>query len=274
MSTSDSKRFVRVAALQLCSGDSVEENLERAEALLRRAADAGARVAGLPENFTFMGPEEGKPGVSEPIEGPSLTRLRALARELSLAIVAGTIPEPAGEGRVRATSVLIGEDGLDRAVYRKIHLFDVDLPGEESYRESDVISRGSEIVTGDAAGLRHGLSVCYDLRFPELFRALEQAGARVAWCPAAFTLQTGKDHWEVLLRARAIENGIFVVAPAQFGTHPTGRQTYGNALIADPWGKVLARAPDTGDALAVADLDLEQAGEIRRRLPTASHHVL
>jgi predicted amidohydrolase len=269
------RRTVRVAALQMCSGDDREENLRRAEALLRRAAAAGAEVAGLPENFTFMGPETDKPKVAEGLDGPSLTRLRALARELSLAIVAGTIPEPSVEPeRVRATCALIDPAGEIAAVYRKIHLFDVDLPGGESYRESAVIVRGDEVVTGEAAGLRHGLTVCYDLRFPELHRALERRGARLLWSPAAFTLQTGKDHWEVLLRARAIENGVFVAAPAQVGLHPTGRRTYGNAMIVDPWGTVLARAPEREDTFALAEIDLGHAELLRRRLPTAEHHVL
>ncbi len=271
----DSLSTLRVAALQMNSGASVEANLERAETLLREAASLGARVAGLPENFSFMGPETEKPGVAEDLDGPTLSRLQGLARELHLAIVAGTIPERCPDpARVRATCVLIDETGEQIAVYRKIHLFDVDLGDGEFYRESDVITKGSEITVASVAGVAQGLTVCYDLRFPELHRALERAGARVIWSPAAFTHKTGKDHWEVLLRARAIENGVFLVAPAQTGTHPTGRQTYGNAMVVDPWGTVLARATHTEDAVALADLDLVHAEEIRSSLPTPEHHVL
>jgi deaminated glutathione amidase len=267
---------VVVAALQMTSGPDVGENLDRAVALLRAARARGATVAGLPENFSFMGKETDKPGIAEAVDGPTLARVREVARELGMAIVAGTIPETVDgdPARVRNTSVLVGADGEIAAVYRKIHLFDVELDEAQSFRESGFILRGDEVVAASAGGLKHGLTVCYDLRFPELYRTLDEKGAELMWVPSAFTLATGKDHWELLLRARAVENGCYVAAPAQFGVHSPRRVTYGNAMIVDPWGKVLARAPDTADTMAVAEVDLAYRAEVRRAMPTWRHHVL
>ena len=222
-----------------------------------------------------MGPEWDKAALAEDLEGPTVARLRELARETGLVILGGTFPErTADPARVHNTSVLVDAAGEVRAVYRKIHLFDVDLADGSVYRESGHIAPGTEVVTGEAAGLVQGLTVCYDLRFPELYQRLERAGARLLWVPAAFTLHTGKDHWEVLLRARAIENGGYVAAPAQFGRHSERRVTYGNAMVVDPWGKVLARAPDRAEGLAVAEVDPGWLAAVRAEVPSHRHHVL
>ncbi len=271
----DTASPIVVAAIQMSSGPDVGHNLDRAADLLRAARARGAAVAGLPENFSYMGPEGDKPGLAEDLEGPTVARLRALARETGLVILGGTFPErTADPARVHNTSVLVDAEGELRAVYRKIHLFDVDLADGSVYRESGHIAPGTEVVTGEAAGVTHGLTVCYDLRFPELYQRLERAGARLLWVPAAFTLHTGKDHWEVLLRARAIENGCYVAAPAQFGRHSEKRVTYGNALVADPWGKVLARAPDRAEGLALAEVDPAWLEAVRGEIPSHRHHVL
>jgi predicted amidohydrolase len=195
----------------------------------------------------------------------------ALARKLNITLLLGSLPEKVvGDARVRNTSVLLGPDGQTLALYRKMHLFDIDLPGMEHLKESRSVVAGNEVVTVQTAFGPVGLSICYDLRFPELYRELVRRGARVLAVPSAFTERTGKAHWEVLLRARAIENLAYVVAPAQVGTHAPGRASHGHALIVDPWGDVLAQVPD-GEGVAVAELDFTRLERLRRELPALSH---
>jgi len=282
-----------VAAVQMTSTDDVGRNLSSVRQLVTDAAGRGASLVGLPENFAYLGsdrdhrlaiaeplplpggdgsPERG-PG-SGPASGPILAAMQALARETHVHLLLGGFPEatPAGT-RIRNTSVLLGPDGGLLAHYRKIHLFDVDLPGGATFRESDAVEPGDTSVVADLGWGKLGLSVCYDLRFPELYRRLVGRGAEVLTVPSAFTAETGKDHWHVLLRARAIENLAFVVAPAQAGFHGGNRRSYGHALVVDPWGVVLAEHGE-GPGVAVADLDLGYLAEVRRRVPCLDHRRL
>jgi predicted amidohydrolase len=264
------------AVVQMTSTTDVERNLAKAEDLVTRAAARGARFVGLPENFAFLRCEGAPVPDPQPLDGPWVKRMAALARRLEITLLLGSLPEkiasggPDPEPRVRNTSVLLGPDGATIAVYSKIHLFDVDLPGMEQIKESHTIAPGREIVVADSPAGLLGLSICYDLRFPELYRALSQRGARVLCVPAAFTERTGKVHWEVLLRARAIENLAYVLAPAQIGHHGPGRDSFGDAMIVDPWGAVVARVPD-GEDVAVAELDFTRLERLRRELPALSH---
>jgi nitrilase len=268
---------VKVAALQMTSGPEVAANLDTAARLLAQAAAAGARVALLPENFSFMGRHDAdKRAVAEPDgAGPVQDFLARSAAQLRLCIVGGTTPLASVPGeRVAAACLVYDEHGRRLGRYDKIHLFDVDLPGRaESYRESANIAPGSRaVLVPTPAGLL-GLSVCYDVRFPELFRQMAAAGAQWFTVPAAFTVPTGQAHWETLLRARAIENLCYVVAAAQWGRHASGRDTYGDSLIVDYWGKVLQRRAE-GEGLVVAELDLEAQAATRRNFPALSHRVL
>ena len=263
-----------VAAAQMTSGPDKAANLDAATRLVRQAASLGARLVGLPENFSWMGPEEARSEAAEPLEGPTLSHMAQLARELRLTLLAGSVLETgAPQGRLFNTSVLFGPEGQRLAVYRKIHLFDVEVGDGQTYRESAAVAPGTEVVGADTPVGRVGLSICYDLRFPELYRRLSAEGADILTVPAAFTLMTGKDHWEVLLRARAIENLAWVLAPAQGGRHPSGRQTYGHAMVVDPWGLVVARASE-GPGLAVAPVDGELQLRLRRTLPCLQHRRL
>lgn len=262
------------AAVQLTSTADRAENLRSALALVDEAAGRGARFVALPENVDFMGPEREKLAHAEPLDGPAFSAFARKAAERRIWLLAGTIGERTDlPGKLHNTSVLYGPDGRRLAVYRKIHLFDVDIPDGARYRESDLVAPGTEPVLADAGFARVGLTVCYDLRFPELYRALAAAGAEVLTVPAAFTLHTGKDHWEVLLRARAIENTSWVVAPAQFGRHSEKRVTYGNAMIVDPWGTVVARASD-GPGFALAELRADVLERVRREIPSLRHRRL
>ncbi len=221
-----------------------------------------------------MGPEPERPGAAEPLDGPTLARMAELARELRIDLLAGSVLEQgAPGGRLYNTSTLFGPDGQRRAVYRKIHLFDVDVGDGNTYRESDAVAPGGEVVVAETALGKLGMSVCYDLRFPELYRKHAERGATILAVPAAFTLMTGKDHWEVLLRARAIENQCYVIAPAQWGRHSEKRQTFGHALVVDPWGLVTAMVPDR-EGIAVAELDAARLEQIRRDLPCLQHRRL
>jgi predicted amidohydrolase len=262
---------LRAAAIQLNSTDDVGRNRATAERLTREAAARGAELAVLPEKWNLLaGPEEMLAG-AEPLDGPSITWARELARELGIDLVAGSIVERAeGSEKGFNSSVHVGPDGEAHAVYRKLHLFDVEVAGTV-YRESDTEQPGEEIVLshlGDGTGL--GLTVCYDLRFPELYRILAVRGARIVTVPSAFTLATTRDHWEVLLRARAIENQAFVVAANQVGAHPPGHESGGRSMIVDPWGLVIAQAPD-GESAIVAELDVAAQDEIRSKLPALAH---
>jgi predicted amidohydrolase len=260
---------VRAAAVQLNSNADKARNLAAAERLVRAAAADGADLVALPEKWNLLAGGEELLAGAESLGGPSLTAARGWARDLGVHLLAGSIAERGGSGKAANTSVLIGPDGEDLAVYRKIHMFDVDAGGV-SYRESEHEQPGSEIVTGPVGEILAGLSVCYDLRFPELFRILALRGARILTVPSAFTAATGRDHWEVLLRARAIENQAFVLAPNQLGAAAPHFDSFGHSAIVDPWGKVLALAPDV-ECFIAADLDLAAQEQVRESLPSLAN---
>ncbi len=263
-----------MGAVQMTSSADRARNVETALRLVNEAADLGAKLVALPENFSYMGPEEGRLASAETIEGPTLGALRELARRRGIFVVAGSIPEQSAHPKMTAnTSAVIADDGSIVAVYRKIHLFDVNIPDGARYAESEVVVPGDKVVVAPTALGRIGLTVCYDLRFPELYRKLASLGAEVITIPAAFTLFTGKDHWEVLIRARAIENLAYVIAPAQVGRHSANRQTFGNAMIVDPWGVVLARCPD-GEGVCVAPFSRARLEKVRQELPALKHRKL
>jgi predicted amidohydrolase len=265
---------LRVACAQMNTRDDVAGNVRVATGLVEAAADRGARLVVLPETWAFKGAREGIVATAEGPEGPSNRALAAVAARRGIWLLAGSVYEPAPGGLVANVSALFGPAGDLRAVYRKVHLFDVTT-ATARYRESDEVVPGTEVVTadidaGDGAPLRLGLSICYDLRFPALYTALALRGARILCVPSAFTAFTGAAHWEVLLRARAIENGCFVVAPDQVGEHLPGRDCFGHSMIVDPWGEVLARLDD-GVGLCVADLDLARLDAVRGQVPSLSH---
>jgi predicted amidohydrolase len=266
----DGRRLLVAAAVQMSSTLNKEENKETAEALIRRAASDGADLVALPELWSCHGLEDAYRENAEPVPGPTTDFLGNLARELDVYVVSGSILEgEPGSQRLSNTSTFFNPSGEMTAVYRKIHLFDVKVSNDE-YLESATIAPGNEIVTAKAGVATLGLSVCYDLRFPELYRLLALRGAEILAVPAAFTLQTGKDHWEILLRARAVENQAFVVAPAQWGRKANGRWTYGRSTIVDPWGTVLATCPDR-DGYALAPLDLDYLDRLRREFPALAN---
>jgi predicted amidohydrolase len=260
----------------MCSGDDLPANLRAAGELVAEAARAGAELVALPENFAFLRREGAPIPCAQPLDGEVVTALRGWAREHGIWLLGGSFAEavPRDE-RVHNTSVLLAPDGSVAAVYRKIHLFDVDLSaqGGNAYCESARVAPGSEVVVADTPFGKLGLSVCYDLRFPELYRTQSAQGARFLVVPSAFARETGRDHWEVLLRARAIENQCFVIAPAQWGQHSRERASHGRALIADPWGVLLAVAPDRPGVIW-ADCDVAQQDRIRASLPALRHRRL
>jgi predicted amidohydrolase len=266
-----------VAAIQMTSGHSVEDNLEAAGKLLREAKEAGAELACLPENFSFIGLKDAdKLAVAEADgSGPVQQFLSETARALGLWILGGTtVIKGDSTRRVSNTSLLVDADGKRVARYDKIHLFDVAIPGRnEQYLESTHVTPGRKVVVADTPVGRLGLSVCYDMRFPELYRELVARGAQWLAMPAAFTVPTGRAHWETLLRARAIENLCYVVAPAQWGTHSSGRETYGDTLIVDYWGQVLSRLP-SGIGVITAQFDLARQAETRARFPALENRRL
>ncbi|MDX6669393.1 MAG: deaminated glutathione amidase [Solirubrobacteraceae bacterium] len=259
------------AAVQLNANEDKARNLATADRLTRAAASRGAALVVLPEKWSLLGSTEAMAAGAEQLDGPALGWARETARELAIDLVAGSIVErEPGHDKCFNTSVHVGPDGEIKAVYRKIHLFDVEVAGTV-YRESELEDPGEEIVVSDTAdGVQLGLSVCYDLRFPELYRILAVRGARVLAIPAAFTLATTRDHWVPLVRARAIENQAFAVAANQIGPHPPDHRSGGRSLIVDPWGVVLAQAPDEETAI-VAELDLERQEEIRAKLPSLAN---
>lgn len=266
----------KVGVVQMTSTGDVEDNLAKTERFVGQAAEDGAALVLVPECFAYLGPEEGKLAIAEalPEGGPILARMRALARARGVDLVLGGFWERGADpSKVRNACVHLGADGEVRAVYRKIHLFDVDLPDGTKLEESATVEPGKEPVVTDAPFGRLGLSVCYDLRFPELYRRLVDGGAIALAIPAAFTLTTGKDHWHVLLRARAIEAQCYVLAAAQTGHHFGKRQSYGHALIADPWGTVLAEHGE-GEGAVVARLDPDVVARVRKGLPSLAHRVL
>jgi deaminated glutathione amidase len=261
---------MRAAAVQLNSTDDYDRNLEVAERLVRGAAADGAELVVLPEKWTVLGSPEAIRGSAEPLDGPALSAAAGWARELGICLVAGSVPELVpDQEKLANTSVMFGPDGERRATYRKIHMFDVEV-GDVSYRESEIEQAGDRIDLGDADGTKVGLTICYDLRFPELYRILALQGARLITVPSAFTERTGRDHWEVLIRARAIENQVFLVAAGQIGFAPPHYRSYGRSMIVDPWGVVLAQAPDT-ECFIAADLDFVNQDEVRDRLPSLRH---
>jgi predicted amidohydrolase len=262
---------VRAGAIQLNSTEDTDRNLETADRLVREAASLGADLIVLPEKWSVLGTDEQMTAAAEPLDGRCISWARSTARELGIDLVAGSIVERIdGQAKAANTSVHVGPDGEVRAVYRKLHMFDVEVDGEV-YAESASEDAGDEVVVSELlGGVPLGMSICYDVRFPELYRILAVRGARVVTVPAAFTLATTRDHWEVLLRARAIENQCFVVAPNQIGAHPPGNRAGGRSLIIDPWGLVLASAPDTETAI-VADLDFDVLDGVRRRIPALEH---
>jgi len=266
---------MRLAAVQMTSTDDVAANLAAAETLLDEAAAAGAQLAALPENFAYLRREGVRAPCAQGLDGEIVGFLREAARRHAFWLLGGSFPEDAGDGRVFNTSVLLSPEGAIEAVYRKIHLFDVDLraQGGAEFRESAAIAPGQEVVVAKTPFGGLGLSVCYDVRFPELYRAQSERGVRFLAVPAAFAVETGRDHWEVLLRARAIENQAFVVAPAQCGRHSPERASYGRSLIVDPWGLVLARAPDRPCTI-VAECDLDAQDRLRASLPALAHRRL
>jgi predicted amidohydrolase len=260
---------VRAGAVQLNASDDFARNLETADRLVREAASLGAELIVLPEVWSVIGPRERMRAGAQPLDGEAIGWARATAAELGVDLVAGSIVERTEADRCANTSVHIGRDGELRALYRKIHLFDVEIDGMV-HAESSTFDGGEEIVTttlGDEASTTLGLTICFDLRFPELYRILALRGAKIITVPSAFTLPTTRDHWEPLLRARAIENQCFVVAPNQIGEHPGGNRSGGRSLIVDPWGTVLSCAPDR-EAAIVAEIDLPRGRAIRERLPT------
>ena len=270
---------VLAAVVQLRSTEDVSANLDQLEALVARAARAGARLVCSPENTPYLGTPAGKLATAEPAGGPVERRLAALAARHGLHLLVGSLGEEPAEGeapgRCFNTSVLFGPDGSCLARYRKLHLFDIDLPGGPRFQESAHIAPGAAVVTTPTPLGRLGLSICYDLRFPELYRALVDEGAELLAVPSAFTAQTGKDHWHVLLRARAVETQCWVLAPAQEGRHDAAgsRQSYGHSLIVDPWGVVVAECGE-GPGIALAEIDRERVAAVRRALPVTSHRRL
>jgi deaminated glutathione amidase len=268
---------MRVALCQMRSTDDVAANLDTAERLVREAAAGGADLAALPEYVAYLGPAEGFARTAEPLgEGPIGRRFSGLAAELGTWILAGTLAEGSTEGRYD-TAPLFDPSGELVASYRKIHLFDVELPGQPAFRESATFTPGHQLVTHAASFGRIGLSICYDLRFPELYRGLMALGAELLAVPAQFQHVTGRAHWHVLLRARAIENQCFVVAPAQWGTYGSpehGRRSFGHSLVVGPWGDILAEGPEEGDGVTLADLDLAELRRVRHTLPALQHRRL
>jgi predicted amidohydrolase len=261
---------VRAAAVQLNSTADRGRNLLITERLVRAAVVDGATLVALPEHFDLRGRDEDYMRGAEPLDGPTITRMRELARELAIDLVAGSFAERRpGHDKPSNTSVHIAPSGDIEAVYRKIHLFDVTV-GDVDYRESASGEAGDELVTGNQIGL----TVCYDLRFPEIYRILALEGALILTVPANFTRTTGEAHWEVLLRARAVENQAFVIAPAQSGEYPPGMPAYGNSMIVDPWGEVLARGGGGDEETFIAaDLDFDRLREVRERLPSLANRV-
>lgn len=270
---------VVAAAVQMNSHADVAQNLARADALVAEAAQRGARMIVFPENFAFMGGEDDERlRVAENLDGtnPGLIRqfLETNAKKFGVWIIAGGLPEASVDaGRVHNTCAVVAPDGSVTARYRKIHMFDVEVGDGQRYRESASCAPGDKPVLAEVAGVNVGLSICYDLRFPELYRTLVDLGAEALVVPAAFTLATGKDHWHVLLRARAIESQCYVIAAAQWGAHPKGRRTFGKSCIIDPWGEVIAQASE-GEGIALATLDPAYLKHVRASLPSLEHRRL
>jgi deaminated glutathione amidase len=264
--------LLRAAAVQLRSSDDLSENLKTALGFIQEAAEAGARFVATPENTCLMAPDGGAKLALSHEEGrdPAVPAFAEAARRHQIWLLVGSLAVKVSATKTANRSMLFDDQGRLVAQYDKIHLFDVDLPSGETYRESNSVAPGAQAIVAETPFGRLGLSICYDLRFPHLYRALAQAGATLLTVPSAFTQTTGAAHWHVLLRARAIETGSFVIAPAQGGRHANGRQTYGHSLIIDPWGRILAEG-GVDPGVVMADLDLEEVGRVRGRLPSLAH---
>ncbi|MBW2731003.1 MAG: carbon-nitrogen hydrolase family protein [Deltaproteobacteria bacterium] len=263
---------IRAAVIQMCSRKNVAANLDQACTLCQQAHDQGAQLIVLPENFPLIATLKDKVNIAEDLKepGPILERMTRLARDLQVSLLLGGVPMRAAPGRCFNTSILVDAEGLICASYRKIHLFDIAIPDGAVFQESALVEAGKDVVTAEILGCRLGMTICYDLRFPELYRALVDAGCQVVSVPAAFTLHTGKDHWIPLLRARAIENQVYILAANQYGRHTPERFSYGKSCIIDPWGAIVAQVSD-GDGVAVADLDLDYVKKVREELPCLNH---
>jgi predicted amidohydrolase len=266
-----------IAAVQINGSSDIKRNLETTERLVREAAQCGATFVATPEATTYLGPHDKKIGLAEPLDGPINQRLARLAKELGITLLVGSVAERKDETKAYNTSVLFGPDGTLLASYRKMHLFDVDLSasGGVCFQESATTGRGQELVVADTPIGKVGLSICFDLRFPEMYRALCDQGAELLTVPSAFTLMTGKDHWHALLRARAIENQAWVIAPGQWGHHDDKglRLSYGHSLIIDPWGTVVAECGD-GEGFCMATMDSERTRRIRTQIPMNDNRAL
>ncbi|MBX3013637.1 MAG: carbon-nitrogen hydrolase family protein [Caldilineaceae bacterium] len=261
----------RIAACQMNSQGDKDANLASAARLIDEAARQGAQMVGLPEMFNLLADDEAMAAGAETEAGPTCQLLRAKAQQHGLYLHGGSIPTVIpGSDRIGNTTFVFDPTGTIIARYQKIHLFDIHIAGQKSYRESARVAPGDKMVTFETARGNFGLTICYDIRFPELYRALTLAGARVIFHPAAFTLYTGKDHWETLIRARAIENQLYLVSPAQIGSHGNGKQCFGSTMIVDPWGTVLARAPER-ECVVVAEVDYAVQDQIRAQLPALQH---
>lgn len=265
-------RKFRAACIQLRCGDDIAKNTRAASNLIRQAQSAGAQFVATPENTSFMAADAGAKLelARNEKDDPALAAFSAVAEELRLWLLIGSLAIKVSEEKTANRSYLMGPDGRIAARYDKIHLFDVNLPGGETYRESNTVAPGAQSVTADLPWGRIGLSVCYDLRFPHFYRTLAKSGAEFLSIPSAFTETTGKAHWHVLLRARAIENGCFVIAPAQGGKHANGRSTYGHSMIVGPWGDILAET-GTEPGFITADVDLAEVAAVRARVPSLQH---
>ncbi len=262
------------AVVQMTSLPDLVKNLAQAEEFIELAVRRGAELVGLPENFSFLGDDKVKVEQAQEIAQQTEQFLRRMAQRFQITLLGGGYPVPTAENKVYNTALLVGPNGEELARYQKVHLFDVDLPDGNIYHESGTVLAGTALPPVYASGtLGHiGLSVCYDVRFPELYRSLAKAGADILFVPAAFTAFTGKDHWQVLLQARAIENTCYVLAPAQTGQHYSRRQTHGHAMIVDPWGTILADAGDR-PGLAVAALEPSRLEQVRQQMPCLQHRV-
>jgi len=264
------------AVVQLNCTSDAEANWRQAEHWIRRAAGYGARFIGTPENTNYLGPHEEKVRLAEPLDGPTCSRFSALARELRVHLLLGSFNELGEDtSRCRNTSVLFSPDGARAAVYRKIHLFDVDVSEEVRFTESSTVQAGDEVVVATTDLGKIGMTICYDLRFPELYRRLIDAGAELVTVPSAFTMTTGREHWHALLRARAIESQCYVLAPAQWGRHDDGglRESYGHAMIVDPWGAIVAQSSE-GPGIALAEIRRSRVSDARRAIPLGRHRRL
>lgn len=262
---------MRTAVIQLQVGSNVQDNLATSSELVRKAALAGAELIVLPEMVDYRGKDDAVPDIKTDIPGSVSNHFANLARELTIWLQAGSIHENIpGQDRTFNTALLFNPEGEEVAQYRKLHLYDVQIPGRVDSLESSSIAPGSEVVTAIINGHVAGLTICYDIRFPELYRQLADRGAEIVFLPAAFTMYTGKDHWETLIRARAIENQCFLLASGTHGVDEEGKATYGRSMIVDPWGTVLATAPD-GDGYAMATLDFDYLKRIREELPSLAN---